>query len=108
LPHLPPFLKTERRITMDEETVVHCNLKENALLIADILDADAEGKVYTPNWNVAETPVGARAWELAQEIYHLLSGTLKWSEVSPLVGKRAAELAYDCCDVAPRKAEEGE
>lgn len=31
---------------MNEETVVHCNLKENALLIALILDADAEGRVF--------------------------------------------------------------
>ena len=31
----------------DEETVAHCNLKENAELIASILDCDASGEVYT-------------------------------------------------------------
>lgn len=32
---------------MDEmETVVHCNLKENAELIAKILDADVDGEVW--------------------------------------------------------------
>lgn len=32
---------------MDEmETVVHCNLKENAELIAKILDADVNGEVW--------------------------------------------------------------
>lgn len=30
----------------DGETVCHCNLKENADLIAFILDFDAEGKVF--------------------------------------------------------------
>ena len=29
-----------------EETVAHCNLAENACLVAMILDADAEGKVW--------------------------------------------------------------
>lgn len=30
----------------DDEVVAHCNLKENAELIAKILDADAERKVW--------------------------------------------------------------
>ena len=30
----------------DGEVIVHCNLEENANLIAMILDADAEGKVW--------------------------------------------------------------
>lgn len=32
----------------DGEVVVHCNLKENADLIAKILDCDVAGKIYVP------------------------------------------------------------
>lgn len=31
---------------MKEITVCHCEVKENAELIAKILDADVEGKIY--------------------------------------------------------------
>lgn len=35
------------KATMDKmETVAHCNLKENAELIAKILDADVDGEVW--------------------------------------------------------------
>ena len=92
-----------------EETVVHCKKNENATLIAMILDADAEGKVWALDLyeNHIEPPkeisVRERAWELAQEISHLVDSTLKWYEVKGLVGKRAAELANDCCDYKPPK-----
>lgn len=36
------------RFEDDEETVAHCNLEENANYIAAILDADADGEVWTP------------------------------------------------------------
>ena len=32
----------------DGEVVVHCNLKENADLIAKILDCDVAGEIYVP------------------------------------------------------------
>ena len=92
-----------------EETVLHCKKEENATFIAMILDADAEGKVWALDFykNHIEPPkeisVRERALELAQEISHLVDSTLKWYEVKELVGKRAAELANDCCDYEPPK-----
>lgn len=33
----------------EEETLFHCNLKENAELIAKILDADSDNRIYNIN-----------------------------------------------------------
>ena len=47
-----------------------------------------------------EIPIGQAARETVEDIVALLNTHMKWCEISPLIGKKAAELAY-MCNAAP-------
>lgn len=86
-----------------EETVAHCNVEQNAIIIAHIMEFDSQNMVY--DWYEQhiqqaverEESVRERAWKLTQEIAGLVDSSLNWNEISELVKKRASELADDCC-----------
>lgn len=88
-----------------EETVAHCNVEQNARIIAHIMEFDSQNMVY--DWHEQhirqavkrEESVRERAWKLTQEIACLVDSSINWSKIAELVGKRAAELAGDCCCV---------
>lgn len=95
----------------DEETVAHCNLEENAKIIAHIMEFDSKNMVY--DWYEqhiqqilnGDADIRDRAMKLANEITTLVDSTLDWSEVEGLIGKRAAKLANDICHFEPPKEE---
>lgn len=86
-----------------EETVAHCNVEQNARIIAHIMEFDSQGMAY--DWyeqhirqiTDREVSVRQRAYQLAQEISVLLDSSLEWNEITQLIKKRASELADDCC-----------
>lgn len=86
-----------------EETVAHCNVEQNARIIAHIMEFDSQNMIY--DWYEQyiqqsverEMTVRNRAYKLTQEITALIDSSLKWNEIAELVKKRASELADDCC-----------
>lgn len=48
----------EKEMSKDQDTLYHCNVKENAELIAKILDDDTDGKAYEEINNKQSTKIG--------------------------------------------------
>ena len=75
------------------ETVCHCNLRENAQLIADILDADVEGKVYsTIDW----TPTAERLPDRADAYLVTVTSGSKYGPFVDVVFFFADPGYWDC------------